>query len=62
MSPILFQIHAIRKLTRREWASTDDLHAAICAALKEIAAEVDMALSNRLEAEAQDAWEKGDML
>ena len=61
MSAILFQIHAIRKLTSRQWMSTDDLHA-ICGALKEIAAEADRALANRLEAEARDAWERGDWL
>jgi hypothetical protein len=40
MSAILFQIQAIRKITRCQWASTDDL-LATAAALKEIAAEVD---------------------
>jgi hypothetical protein len=61
MSAILFQIHAIRKLTRREWATTEQL-SAVAAALKEAAAEADRALTNRLEAEAQQAWEKGDWL
>jgi hypothetical protein len=61
MSAILFQIHAIRKLTRREWASTDDL-LATAAALREVAAEVDRTLTNRLEAEAAQAWERGDWL
>jgi hypothetical protein len=50
MSAILFQIQAIRKLTRREWATTDQL-LAVATALKEAAAEVDRALTNRLEAE-----------
>jgi hypothetical protein len=60
MSAILFQLHALRKLTCRQWVSTDDLHA-ICAALKEAAAEADRALTNRLEAEAEQAWQRGDM-
>jgi hypothetical protein len=61
MSAILFQIQAIRKLTRREWATTEQL-LAVAAALKEAAAEVDRTLTNRLEAEAAHAWEKGDWL
>jgi len=60
MSAILFQIHSIRKLCR-QWATTDDL-LATAAALREIAAEVDRTLTNRLEAEAQQAWERGDWL
>jgi len=61
MSAILFQIQAIRKLTRREWATTDQL-LAVAAALKEAAAEADRALTNRLEAEAEHAWQRGDWL
>ena len=61
MSAILFQIHALRKLTCREWATTEQL-LAVAAALKEAAAEADRALTNRLKAEAEHAWRKGDML
>jgi hypothetical protein len=61
MSAILFQIQTIRKLSRSEWASKDQLYA-ICAALKEISAEADRTLANRLEAEAEIAWRKGDWL
>jgi hypothetical protein len=68
MSAILFQIEAIRKLSRSEWATTDAL-LATAAALKEIAAEVDRTLANRLEAEAaqvwaeeEAAWQRGDWL
>ena len=50
MSVILCQIQAIRDLTCRQWATTDQLHA-IAAALKEAAAEADRALTNRLEAD-----------
>jgi hypothetical protein len=60
MSAILFQIQAIRNLTCRQWASTDEL-LAITAALKEAAAEADRALTNRLEAEAERARRKGDL-
>jgi hypothetical protein len=61
MSPILFQIEAIRKLTRHQWVRTDLLHDVV-AGLKELAFEVEQTLTNRLEAEAQIAWEKGDWL
>jgi hypothetical protein len=61
MSAILFQIQAIRKLTCRQWVTTEQL-LAVAAALKEAAAEADRALTNRLEAEAEHAWRKGDML
>ena len=50
MSAILFQIQAIRKLTCRQWVTTEQL-LAVAAALKEAAAEADRALTNRLEAE-----------
>jgi hypothetical protein len=60
MTAILFQIQAIRKICR-QWLTTDDLSAAV-AALKEVATEVERTLTNRLEAEAQIAWEKGDWL
>ena len=61
MIPILFQIEAIRKLTRRQWVTTE-LLLDVVAALKELALEVERTLTNRLEAEAQLAWERGDML
>jgi hypothetical protein len=61
MSAILFQLHALRKITSREWASTETLHA-VAAALKEASAEADRTLANRLEAEAEQAWQKGDWL
>ena len=61
MSAILFQLHALCKLTCRERATTEQLHA-VAAALKEAAAEADRALTNRLEAEAEQAWQKGDWL
>jgi hypothetical protein len=61
MSAILFQIQALRKLTSREWATTEQL-LEVAAALKEAAAEADRALTNRLEAEAEQAWQKGDWL
>jgi hypothetical protein len=60
MIPILFQIEAIRKLTRRQWATNELLHA-VAAALKELALEVDRTLANRLEAEAAQAWQAGDL-
>jgi hypothetical protein len=60
MSPILFQIEAIRKLTRHQWVTTDLLFDVV-AALKELAAEVERTLTNRLEAEAEQAWLKGDL-
>jgi hypothetical protein len=59
MSAILFQIQAIRKICRQQWLATDDLLATV-AALREIVAEVEGTLSNRLEAEAALAWEMGD--
>jgi hypothetical protein len=61
MSAIIFQIEAIRKLTRREWMTTDHLLSAV-AALKELVAEVERTLSNRLECEAELAWQRGDWL
>jgi hypothetical protein len=61
MSAILFQLQALRKLTCREWVTTEQL-LAVAAALKEAAAEADRALTNCLEAEAADAWQKGDWL
>ena len=57
---ILCQIKTIRDLACRRWASTDEL-LAITAALKEAAAEADRALTNRIEAEAQEAWMRGDL-
>jgi hypothetical protein len=66
MSVVLFQIQQIRKICRQQWLATDDL-LATAASLREIAAEVDRTLANRLEAEAvatwereQQAWERGD--
>jgi hypothetical protein len=59
MSALLFQIQAIRKICRSEWLATDALLAAVTA-LQELAAEVNRTLTNRLEAEAQAAWEMGD--
>jgi hypothetical protein len=61
MSAILFQLQALRKLTRRQWVTTEQL-LAVAAALKEAAAEADRALANRLEAEAEQAWQRGDWL
>jgi hypothetical protein len=61
MSAIPFQLRALRKLTCREWVTTEHLFA-VAAALKEAAAEADRALTNRLEAEAEHAWQKGDLL
>ena len=58
MSAILFQIQALRKLTCREWATTEQL-LVVAAALKEAAAEADRALTNRLEAEAEHARRNG---
>jgi hypothetical protein len=59
MSAILFQIQAIRKICREQWLATADLSGA-AAALKEITAEVDRTLENRLEAEEQQGWERWD--
>ena len=57
---IISQTEAIRARARR--FSTIDELLAITAALKEAAAEADRALTNRLEAEAERAWRKGDLL
>jgi hypothetical protein len=54
MSRILAQIQTIRDIARRQFATTDELHA-ITAALKEAAAEADRTLTDRLEAEAVEA-------
>jgi hypothetical protein len=62
MSPmIICQIQTLRDLACRRFATTDEL-LAITAALKEAAAEADRALTNRLEAAAAEAWERGDWL
>ena len=58
---IICQIQTIRDLACRRFATTDE-PLAITAALKEAAAEADRALTNRLEAEAEHAWQKGDLL
>jgi hypothetical protein len=58
---ILAQIQTIRDIARRQFATTDELHA-VAAALKEASAEADRTLTNRLEAEAQERWEMGDWL
>jgi hypothetical protein len=57
---ILAQIQTIRDIACRRFATTDELHA-VAAALKEASAEADRALTNRLEAEAQQAWLEGDL-
>jgi hypothetical protein len=58
---IICQIQTIRDLACRRFATTDEL-IAVAAALKEAAADADRALTNRLEAEAAHAWQKGDLL
>jgi hypothetical protein len=58
---ILAQIQTMRDIACRRFATTDELHA-VAAALKEASADADRALANRLEAEAVEAWERGDWL